>query len=88
MILSMTSTGDPARNGESDPNGPTPGSPRSQKNLPTIGALIIRIGFQKKGSLKGSYKGSIVGFSSIGALIIRIGIWGTLCYNHKKEPRK
>ena len=34
-----------------------------------IGALIIRIGFL----LKGSLKGSIVGFYDIGAFIIRLG---------------
>ena len=34
-----------------------------------MGALIIRIGFL----LKGSLKGSTVGFYDIGALIIRLG---------------
>ena len=40
-------------------------------------ALIIRIGFP----LKGSLKRSIVGFYSIGALTIRIGFMGMLYYN-------
>ena len=37
-----------------------------------IGALIIRIGFPLKGSLKGSR----VGYYNIGAFIVRIGFWG------------
>ena len=41
-----------------------------------VGALIIRIGFPLKGSFNGVYKGSVVGFFSIGALIIRIGCGG------------
>ena len=38
----------------------------------TLGALIIRIGFLERGSFKGVYKGSIVEFYNIGALLIRI----------------
>ena len=46
------------------------------------GALRIRIGFLSRGSIKGCYKGSIVGFYNTGALIIRIGFgvigfWGS-----------
>ena len=38
---------------------------------------------------KGFYKGSIVGFYSIGALIIRIGFWGPLYfYTHNEDPPK
>ena len=36
----------------------------------------MRIGFPLKGSFKEAYKGSIVGFYSIRALIMRIGFWG------------
>ena len=39
----------------------------------SFGALIIRTGFPT-----GVYKGSIVGFYDIGALIIGIGFWGML----------
>ena len=38
--------------------------------------------------LKGVYKGSIVGFYSIEALIIRIGFGGLLYYNYNKGPPK
>ena len=55
---------------------------------PNTGTLIVRIGFPLKGSLKGVYKGSIVGFNNIGALIIRIRFWGPIYYNHIKEPAK
>ena len=48
----------------------------------TIEALIIRIGFP----LKGSLKGSIVGFYSVGALIIRIGFWGPLSVVTIRNP--
>ena len=42
-----------------------------------------------KGSLKGFYKGSIIGFYNIGALVIRIGFWGPLYYSYNnKEPPK
>ena len=50
----------------------------------TIEALIIRIGFP----LKGSLKGSIVGFYSIGALIIGIRFRGPIYYTYNKEPQK
>ena len=47
---------------------------RQAPDLPcNIGALTTRIGFPVKVTLKGVYKGSIVGFYNIGALIIRIG---------------
>ena len=45
-----------------------------------LGALIVRIG-PFKGCLKRVSKGSIVGFYSIGALIIRIRFWGMSYYS-------
>ena len=51
-----------------------------------VGAFIIRIGFPLKGSLRGSF----VGFYSIEALIIRIGSGGggILSYDFNKESSK
>ena len=40
------------------------------------GALVIRIVLLEGILLKGVYKGSIVGYYNLGALIIRIGFWG------------
>ena len=36
----------------------------------------------------GFFKGSIVGFYNIGALIIRIRVWGPFYYKYNKEPPK
>ena len=41
-----------------------------------------------KGFLRGVYKGSIVGFYNLGALIVLIGFWGPLYYKHNKEHPK
>ena len=57
----------------------TKGSPQAH----TIRTLIITIGF-----LKGLYKGSIVGYYSIGALVIRIEFGGPLYHNYNKKPPK
>ena len=51
-----------------------------------IGALTIRIRLPLKGSFKGVYTGSVAGFYNIRTLIIRIGFWGTIHYNHNKAP--
>ena len=37
---------------------------------------------------RGDQQGSIAGFCNIGALIIRIGFGGVLCYDCNKEPPK
>ena len=47
--------------------------------LDTIGALIIRIGVPLRGP-------RVVGCYNVGALTIRIGFWGPVYYNYKKEP--
>ena len=39
-----------------------------------------------KGILKGPAIRDPLGYYNIGALIIRIGFWGLLYYNHNKEP--
>ena len=41
-----------------------------------------------KGVYQGYYKGSIVGFYSIGAFIVRIGFGGILYHNGNKETPK
>ena len=50
---------------------------KAQPNTTQGQGALIRIGFP----LKGSLKGSIVGFYSVGALI-RIGFWGPVYYNY------
>ena len=53
--------------------------------LPTIAYFFPYV---RKGFLKGVYKGSIVGFYNLGALIVLIGFWGPLYYKHNKEHPK
>ena len=54
------------------------GKPATAAKAFFIGGLMMRIGFPLK---KGVYKGSIVGFYTVGSLMIRIGFWGILYYN-------
>ena len=53
--------------------------------------MIVGMGFYRvpfKGVYQGYYKGSIVGFYSIGAFIVRIGFGGILYHNGNKETPK
>ena len=53
---------------------------------------MLRLVSLYKGSvlrvLKGVYRGSIVGFYDIEALLVRIGFGGILFFSYNKEPPK
>ena len=49
------------------------------------GVVIIGIGLLFKGILKRVYRGSIVGFSNIAAIMIRIGFGWILYYNYNGQ---
>ena len=73
---------------ESLKSSPNPALKGTHRN-PTCCSLSIFEPWSKASKVSDGPRAQGIGcnrFGNIGALIVRIGFWGILYYNHKKEP--